>query len=70
MDPRHILNWQELADLQSLDIGGISCLNMPGVSRIILEDVINSIKPTPSPGFGSAVPFCVLRRERFVRHML
>jgi 8-oxo-dGTP pyrophosphatase MutT (NUDIX family) len=70
IDPSHIRDSQELLDLQWLDISDISCLNMPDITRIILGDVIDLMKADPSPGFGSAVPFYVSRRGRFVRHML
>ncbi|AYG58809.1 hypothetical protein QD460_14000 [Rhizobium jaguaris] len=70
IDPPYIRDSRELLELQWLDIGGISCLNMPGVERIIPEDVIDPMKADPSPGFGRAVPFYLLRCERFVRHML
>jgi 8-oxo-dGTP pyrophosphatase MutT (NUDIX family) len=70
VDPSHIRDSQELLDLQWLDMSDISCLNMPDITRIILGDVIDLMKADPSPGFGSAVPFYVSRRGRFVRHML
>jgi 8-oxo-dGTP pyrophosphatase MutT (NUDIX family) len=70
IDPSHIRDSQELLDLQWLDMSDISCLNMPDITRIILGDVIDLMKADPSPGFGSAVPFYVSRRGRFVRHML
>ncbi|MDL2407230.1 hypothetical protein PY650_16460 [Rhizobium calliandrae] len=70
IDPAHIRDSRELLELQWLDIGGISCLNMPGVERIIPEDVTDPMKADPSPGFGRAVPFYLPRCERFVRYML
>ncbi|KAA0698396.1 NUDIX hydrolase [Neorhizobium sp. P12A] len=70
INPSHIRDSQELLDLQWLDMSDISCLNMPDITRIILGDVIDLMKADPSPGFGSAVPFYVSRRGRFVRHML
>ncbi|MBB4570552.1 hypothetical protein [Rhizobium leucaenae] len=70
IDPPYIHDSRELLDLQWLDIGGISCLNMPGVERSIVEDMIDPMKADPSPGFGRAVPFYLPRCERFVRHML
>ncbi|HEY0122507.1 MAG TPA: hypothetical protein VGC14_12240 [Rhizobium sp.] len=53
----HIGDSRELPELQRLDIGSVSCLNMPGVERIILEGAIDPMKADPSPGFGRAVPF-------------
>jgi 8-oxo-dGTP pyrophosphatase MutT (NUDIX family) len=70
VDPSHIRDSQELLDLQWLDMSDISCLNMPDITKVILGDVIDLMKADPSPGFGSAVPFYVSRRGRFVRHML
>lgn len=70
IDPAHIRDSQELLDLQWLDMSDISCLNMPDITRVIMGDVIDLMKADPSPGFGTAVPFYVSRRGRFVRRML
>jgi 8-oxo-dGTP pyrophosphatase MutT (NUDIX family) len=70
IDPSDICDSRELLDLQWLDIGDISCLNMPDITKTVLGDVIELLKADPSLGFGRAVPFYFLRRGRFVRHML
>jgi 8-oxo-dGTP pyrophosphatase MutT (NUDIX family) len=70
VDPSHIRDSQELLDLQWLDIGDISCLNMPDITKMVLRDVADQMKADPSFGFGLAVPFYFLRRGQFVRHML
>ena len=70
IDPSRICDSQELLDLQWLDMSDISCLNMPDITRIILKDVIEQMRADPSLGFGSAVPFYVRRRGRFVRQIL
>ncbi|KAA6490976.1 hypothetical protein MOV66_14000 [Agrobacterium sp. SHOUNA12C] len=57
IESSHIGDSRELPDLPRLDIGGVSCLNMPGVERIILEGTTDPMKAEPSPGFGRAVPF-------------
>ncbi|MQB43434.1 hypothetical protein [Rhizobium sp. ICMP 5592] len=57
LESSHIGDSRELPELQRLDIDGVSCLNMPGVERIILEGVTDPMKAEPSPGFGRAVPF-------------
>lgn len=48
----------------------VSCLNMPGVERIILGDMTDLMKADPSPEFGRAVPFYMPSPDRFGRHML
>lgn len=70
IDPSQIRDSRELLDLQWLDIGDISCLNMPDITKMVLGDVIELMKADPSLGFGRAVPFYFLRRGLPVRHML
>jgi len=70
VDPGAIRDSRELLDLRWLDMSDISLLNMPDITKVILGDVIDLMKADPSLRFGSAVPFYVLRRGQFVRHML
>jgi 8-oxo-dGTP pyrophosphatase MutT (NUDIX family) len=70
IDPSDICDSRELLDLRWLDIGDISCLNMPDITKTVLGDVVELLKADPSLGFGRAVPFYFLRGGRFVRHML
>ncbi|NTF41668.1 hypothetical protein A6U86_03105 [Rhizobium sp. AC27/96] len=55
---------------QRLDMNRFSCLNMPGIERIILGDMTDLMKADPSPEFGRAVPFYVAYRHRFACLML
>lgn len=66
----HIRHSRELLQRQWLDMGGISCLNMPGVKGTIAEGVTDLMKADPSPEFGRAVPFYIPHRDRFARLML
>ncbi|WP_349957953.1 hypothetical protein [Rhizobium sp. ZPR3] len=59
----------ELLHRQPLDMGSISCLNMPRVIGTIPEGVIDHMKADPSPEFGRAVPSCVPHSDRFARLM-
>jgi hypothetical protein len=61
---------RELVHQQRLDIGSISCLNMPRVKGTIPEGLTDLMKADPSPEFGRAVPFYVPRSDRFDRLML
>ena len=58
---------EELSDLQWLDIERIFSLNMPDITRTILEHVRQQMKLDPSLPFGSAGPFYYARSGRFVR---
>lgn len=70
IDPKLVRDSEELLDLQWLDIGDISCLNMPDITRIVLGDVMSLMKADPSLGFGTPVPFYLMRNGRFARDVL
>ncbi|MEZ2130305.1 MULTISPECIES: NUDIX domain-containing protein [unclassified Sinorhizobium] len=70
IDPGLVRDSEELLDLQWLDIGDISCLNMPDITRIVLGDVMSLMKADPSLGFGTPVPFYLMRNGRFARDVL
>lgn len=70
IDPGLIRDSEELLDLQWLDIRDISCLNMPDITRIVLGDVMSLMKADPSLGFGTPVPFYLMRNGRFARNVL
>lgn len=65
--PDQIRDSDELGDLQWLDIERISSLNMPQITRTILDDVKQQMERDPSLPFGSAGPFYYPRNGRFVR---
>ncbi|MBB6483458.1 hypothetical protein [Rhizobium lusitanum] len=70
IDLPRIRDSQELLCPQRLDIGSVSCLNMPGVERIILGDMSDLMKADPSPEFGRAAPFDVSNLDRLACHAL
>ncbi|TWB54969.1 hypothetical protein FBZ98_103360 [Rhizobium sp. ERR 922] len=70
VDSTNIRHSRELVNQQRLDIGNISCLNMPRVKGTIPEGLTDLMKADPSPEFGRAVPFYVPRPDRFDRLML
>ncbi|MGV8939670.1 MAG: NUDIX hydrolase [Allorhizobium sp.] len=65
--PEQIRDSDELSDLQWLDIDRISGVNMPQITRTILDDVRQQMEFDPSLPFGSAGPFYYPRNGRFVR---
>lgn len=67
VDIRHLRDSEEMADLRWLDIGQISGLNMPPITRTVLEDVTKLMTGDPTVPFGTAVPFYFMRHGRFVR---
>ena len=67
IDPADIRDSAELHDLTWLDIDAASGLNMPLITRTILEDVIDRMKADPSLPFGSPGPFYYSRRGRTFR---
>lgn len=69
-DSSLIRDSRQLLRRQWLDIGHISCLNMPGVKGTIAEGVTDLMKADPSPEFGRAVPFYVSHLDRFAPLML
>ena len=70
VDSTDIRHSRELVHQQRLDIGWISCLNMPRVKGTIPEGLTDLMKADPSPEFGRAVPFYVPRPDRFACLML
>ncbi|TCL70446.1 NUDIX hydrolase [Rhizobium sp. BK251] len=70
VDPSDIRDSEELTDLRWLDIADVSCLNIPDITRIILNDVVGLLEVDPSLRFDVPVPFYVVRNGRFVRNVL
>ena len=70
VDSAGIRHSRELVHQQRLDIGNISCLNIPRVKGTIPEGLTDLMKADPSPEFGRAVPFYVPRPDRFACLML
>lgn len=67
IDPGAIRDSAELQDVRWLDMHDVSGLNMPAITRTILEDVRTQMKDDPSLPFGSDGPFYFSRRGRFFR---
>lgn len=70
IDIRATRDSQELLDLQWLDNKGVSSLNMPAITRTVLEDVTKLMIGDPSLPFGSPVPVYFSRRGRFIREFV
>ncbi|MBB3290293.1 MULTISPECIES: hypothetical protein [Rhizobium] len=70
IDSPHIRDSRELVHQQRLDIGNISCLNMPRVKGTAPEGLTDLMKADPSPEFGQAVAFYIAHPDRFACLML
>lgn len=60
-------NSEELHDLQWLDIGSNSTLNIPPITQTILEDVQAQMTAQPSLPFDLEGPYYYARRGQFLR---
>lgn len=69
-DVNHLTDSNELQDLRWLDIGALSGLKLPAITKTVLEDVRNLIAADPSLPFGSPVNFYFMRHGRRVRTRL
>ena len=69
-DSTDIRHSRELVHQQRLDIGWISCLNMPRVKGTAPEGLTDLMKADPSPEFGQAVAFYIAHPDRFACLML
>jgi 8-oxo-dGTP pyrophosphatase MutT (NUDIX family) len=67
IDIRQTCDSPELVDLQWLDMADVSGLNMPAITRTVLEDVTKFMIGDPSLPFGNPVPFYFTRYGRFIR---
>ncbi|WP_454287393.1 NUDIX hydrolase [Rhizobium arsenicireducens] len=70
IDPAGISDSSELHDLRWLDMQDLSSLNMPEITRTILDDVRAQMKCDPSLPFGSDGPFYFCRNGRFYRETI
>jgi 8-oxo-dGTP pyrophosphatase MutT (NUDIX family) len=70
IDPSAFVDSDELHDLQWLDITRNSSLNMPAITRMVLEDVTNIMIGDPSLESDSPVRHYFVRRGRFIRGFL
>lgn len=70
VDPAGIRDSSELHDLRWLDMEDLSSLNMPAITRTILDDVKAQMKSDPSLPFGSDGPFYFSRNGRFFRETI
>lgn len=70
MDPTGFSDSSELHDLRWLDMNDLSSLNMPPITRTILEDVKAQMRNDPSLPFGSDGPFYFSRRGKFLRETI
>ena len=70
IDPAAISDSSELHDLRWLDMADLSSLNMPSITRTILDDVKAQMQTDPSLPFGSDGPFYFSRHGRFFRETI
>ena len=70
IDPAAISDSSELHDLRWLDMADLSGLNMPSITRTILDDVKAQMQTDPSLPFGSDGPFYFSRHGRFFRETI
>ncbi|GEO86409.1 MULTISPECIES: NUDIX hydrolase [Alphaproteobacteria] len=70
VDPTAISDSTELHDLRWLDMHDLSGLNMPSITKTILNDVKAQMTVDPSLPFGTSVPFYFSRRGRFFREVI
>lgn len=70
IDPAGISDSSELHDLRWLDMEDLSSLNMPSITRTILDDVKAQMKSDPSLPFGTDGPFYFSRNGRFFRETI
>ena len=70
IDPAAISDSAELHDLRWLDMADLSSLNMPSITRTILDDVKAQMQTDPSLPFGSDGPFYFSRHGRFFRETI
>lgn len=67
LDTRLIRDSDELHDVQWLDMKDLSSLNMPKITRTVLEDVTKFMIGDPSLPFESPARLYVTRHGRFIR---
>ena len=70
VDPARTRASHELEDLRWVDIFDPAGVDMPDITRMILEELQKSIQEDPSLPFGRAVPLYHTPRGRFVRELL
>lgn len=70
IDPNHIVDSDELLELQWLDINDYSSLNMAPITRMVLEDVTKFMIGDPELKFESPVRQYFERRGKFIRGFL
>lgn len=67
LDTRLTRDSEELSNVQWLDMTDLSGLNMPKITRTVLEDVTNFMIGDPSLPFESPARLYVTRHGRFIR---
>jgi hypothetical protein len=67
LDTRLIRDSDELHNVQWLDMTALSSLNMPKITRTVLEDVTKLMIGDPSLPFESPARLYVTRHGRFIR---
>lgn len=70
LDTRLIRDSDELQDVQWLDMTDLSGLNMPKITRTVLEDVTKFMIGDPSLPFESPARLYITRHGRFIRDVV
>lgn len=70
VDPTAIRDSAELHDLRWLDMDDLSGLNMPGITKTILEEVKAQMMQDPTLPFGASLPFYYSRRGEHIRETI
>lgn len=70
LNPAHMRDSDELHDLRWLDIEADSSLNIPQITRAVLEDVRTLLTNRPTLAFDAPVPFYRHRNGRELRDYL
>lgn len=70
VDPAAITDSAELHDLRWLDMDDLYGLNMPGITKTVLEEVKAQMLQDPTLPFGASLPFYYSRRGQLIREMI
>jgi NTP pyrophosphohydrolases including oxidative damage repair enzymes len=70
IDPTAVTDSPELHDLRWLDMDDLSGLNMPGITKTILEEVKAQMMQDPTLPFGASLPFYYSRRGQHIREII
>jgi len=70
LEPSAVRDSDELHDLTWLPINAHETHPLPRITKVILNDLVQTLEEDPSLPFGKAVPFYYFRNGRFVRELI